>query len=64
MHWRRKCILLLLDGMSVSGVVKSPTIIVLLLISPFMTVSICLIYGGAPIWRHVHICFQLLHLFL
>ena len=63
MHLRRKCILLLLDGMSVSGVVKSPTIIVLLLISPFMAVNICLIYGGAPIWRHLHMYSQLLHLF-
>ena len=32
----------------VSGVVKSPTIIVLLLISPFTLVSICLTYCGAP----------------
>ena len=31
-----------------SGGLKSPTIIVLLLISPFMAVSICLIYSGAP----------------
>ena len=32
----------------VSGVLKSPTIIVLLLISSFMLVSICLTYWGAP----------------
>ena len=32
-----------------SGVLKSPTIIVLLLISPFILVSICLTYCGAPI---------------
>jgi len=32
----------------VSGVLKSPTIIVLLLISPFILVSICLTYCGAP----------------
>ena len=32
----------------VSGVLKSPTIIVLLLISPFIPVSICLTYWGAP----------------
>ena len=32
----------------VSGALKSPSIIVLLLISPFMLVSICLIYCGAP----------------
>ena len=30
-----------------SGVLKSPTIIVLLLISPFILVSICLTYCGA-----------------
>ena len=34
-------------SIDVSGVLKSPTIIVLLLISPFMTISICLIYWGA-----------------
>ena len=35
-----------LDGLSirVSGVLKSPTIIVLLSVSPFMVVSICLMY--------------------
>ena len=32
----------------VSGVLKSPTIIVLLLISSFILVSICLTYCGAP----------------
>ena len=32
----------------VSGVLKSSTIIVLLLISPFILVSICLTYCGAP----------------
>ena len=32
----------------VSGVLKSPTIIVLLLICPFMLVNICLSYCGAP----------------
>ena len=32
-----------------SGVLKSPTIIVLLLISPFILISICLTYCGAPI---------------
>ena len=31
-----------------SGVLKSPTIIVLLLISPFILFSICLTYCGAP----------------
>ena len=33
----------------VSGVLQSPTIIVLLSISPFMFVSICFMYLGAPI---------------
>ena len=32
-----------------SGVLKSPTIIVLLPISPFMSVSVCLMYCGAPV---------------
>ena len=32
----------------VCGVLKSPTIIALLLISPFILVKICLIYCGAP----------------
>ena len=35
-------------SIGVSGVLKSPTIIVLLLISPFILVSICLTYCGAP----------------
>ena len=35
-------------SIGVNGVLKSPTIIVLLLISPFKLVSICLIYCGAP----------------
>ena len=35
-------------SIGVSGVLKSPTIIVLL-ISPFILVSICLTYCGAPI---------------
>ena len=34
-------------SIGVSGVLKSPTIIVLLSISPFMYVSVCLMYGGA-----------------
>ena len=42
MHLRRKCILLRLDGMSVSGVAKSPTVIVSLLISPFMLLALAL----------------------
>ena len=32
----------------VNGVLKSPTITVLLLISSFMLVSVCLTYCGAP----------------
>ena len=35
-------------SIGVIGVLKSPTIIVLLLISPFILVSICLTYCGAP----------------
>ena len=35
-------------SIGVSGVLKSPTIIVLLLISPFILVSICLTYHSAP----------------
>ena len=39
------------DDLSIgmSGVLKSPTIIVLLSISPFMSVSVCLMYWGVPI---------------
>ena len=45
----KTCVSLLifcLDDLSigVSGVLKSPTIIVLLSISPFMSVSVCLMY--------------------
>ena len=32
------------------GVFKSPTIIVLLSISPFMSVCVCLVYRGAPMF--------------
>ena len=35
-------------SIGVSGVLKSPTIIVLLLISPFILVNIYLTYCGAP----------------
>ena len=35
-------------SIDVSGVLKSPTIIVLLSVSPFMPVSVCLMYGGVP----------------
>ena len=45
----KTCVSLLIfcfDDLSigVSGVLKSPTIIVLLSISPFMSVSVCLVY--------------------
>ena len=48
----KACVSLLiycLDDLSIdeSLVLKAPTIIVLLLISPFMAVSVCLIYWGA-----------------
>ena len=48
-----KCVSLLIFclvdlSIGVSGVLKSPTIIVLLLISPFILVSICLTHCGAP----------------
>ena len=36
-------------SIGVSGVLKSPTIIVLLSISPFMSVSVCLMYSVAPV---------------
>jgi len=42
-------------SIGVSGVLKSPTIIVLLLISPFILVSICLTYYGAPFLVHIHL---------
>ena len=35
-------------SIGVSGVLKSPTIIVLLLMSPFILVNICLTYCSAP----------------
>ena len=35
-------------SIGVTGVLKSPTVIVLLSISPFMSVSVCLMYWGAP----------------
>ena len=50
----KTCVSLLIfcfDDLSigVSGVLKSATIIVLLSISPFISVSVCLIYWGAPL---------------
>ena len=49
----RSCVFLLIfcfDDLSigVSRLLKSPPIIVLLSISPFMSVSVCLMYCGAP----------------
>ena len=38
-----------------SGVLKAPTIIILLSISPFIYVSICLIYLGSPMSGHVYL---------
>ena len=35
-------------SIGVNGVLKSPTMIVLLLISPFMSVNNCFMYVGAP----------------
>ena len=35
-------------SIGVSGVLKPPTIIVLVSTSPFMSVSVCLMYWGAP----------------
>ena len=53
----KTCVSLLIlcfDDLSigVSGVLKSPTIIVLLSISSFMSVSVCLMYSGAPMLVH------------
>ena len=47
-----------LDDLSidVSGVLKSPTIIVLLSISTFMSVNICFMHLGAPMWVHMCVC--------
>ena len=39
-------------SIGVSGVLKSPTIIVLLFISPFMSVSVCLMYWVLLCWVH------------
>ena len=32
-----------------SGLLKSPTVIVLLSVSPFMSASVCLRYSGTPV---------------
>ena len=45
----------------VSGVLKSPTLIVLLSISPSMSVNICFMYLGAPMLG-AYIYLQLLYL--
>ena len=46
----------------VSGVLKSPTVIVLLSVSPFMSVTVCLMYWGAPVLGalHIYICYVFL----
>ena len=53
-----------LDDLSidVSGVLKFPTIIVLLSISPFMSVNICFMYLVAPMLGHIYL--QWLYLLL
>ena len=48
-----KCVSLLISSfddlsIGVSGVLKSPTVIVLLWISHFMSISVCLMHWGAP----------------
>ena len=53
----KTCVSLLIlcfDDLSigVSGVLKSPTIIELLSISPFMSVTVCIMYWGDPMWVH------------
>ena len=53
----KTCVSLLIfcfDDLSigVSGLLKSPTIIVLLSISPFLSVSVCLKYWGLLCWVH------------
>ena len=47
----------------VSGVLKSPTITVLLLISSFILVSICLTYCGAPMYAKLTADLQSGHYF-
>ena len=46
-------------SIAVSGVLKSPTFIVLPLISLFMSVSVCLKYWVGPLWGHRYL--QLLY---
>jgi len=60
-----KMLIFCLDDLSisVSGVLKSPTIIVLLLSSPLIVVSICLMYWGVPMLG-AYICLQFLCSFL
>ena len=57
----KTCVSLLIfcfDDLSigVSGVLKSPTSIVLLSVSPFMSVNICSIYFSAPILSAGMVC--------
>ena len=56
----KTCILLLIFSfydlsIGVGEVLKSPTIIVLLLISPFMSVSVCFMYWSVPCWVHIYL---------
>ena len=56
-------LILYLDELSIveSGVLKSPTIIVLLSISPLMSVNICFIYVSAPtLGAYVNECYYVL----
>ena len=46
------------------GVLKSPTIIVLLSVSPFMIVSVCLMYWGLLCWVHGYLQLLCLPLWL
>ena len=55
------CLDFLLLPIYVSGVLKSPTIIVLMSVSPFLPVNVCLIYLGASMFV---VYLQLLYLFL
>ena len=47
-------------SISVSGVLKSPTIIVFLSISPFMSVSACLCIDVLLCWVHIYNCYVFL----
>ena len=48
----KTCASLLIFYFGVSGVLKSPPIIVVLSVSPFLSVSVCLMYWGVPLLGH------------